>query len=317
MALPDFLVVGAPKAGSTAVHQALVQHPELFLSTPKEPKYFLTGATPPSRAHQRGPGDAHSAREWIWRREHYERLFDAAPPGTMRGESTPFYLWDKAAHVRIRQMVPNVKLIAIIRDPVDRAYSNWTHLWCDGLETEADFVTACRKEPERIAAGYAPFWRYLELGKYGEQFEHLFRVFAREQVHVLRYKDLVDEPAKSIDSICEFLGVTPGMVDSIPHSNPSGWADAGAVNAMLRATVRGGAAAGALLPPRVWRRAHAPLIRALRRNETDRPHLQVEQRRELVGHFREDIGLLEQLLGQPYHDWLSDSGRGTYAVRKS
>jgi hypothetical protein len=317
VALPDFLVIGAPKAGSTAVHEALVQHPQLFLSTPKEPKHFLTDGTRPRRGQQRGPGDAHSAREWIWQRERYERLFADAPAGKLRGESTPFYLWDKAAHRRIHEAVPDVKLIAIIRDPVDRAYSNWTHLWCDGLEYEDDFVTACREEPTRIAAGFAPFWRYLELGKYGEQFEHLFRVFAREQVHVLRYKDLVDEPAKSIDSICEFLGVASGVVDSIPHSNPSGWAGGGAVNSALRGVVRGGAAVGSFLPPTVWRRAHAPLINALRRNKTNRPHLQVEQRRELVGHFRDDIGLLEELLHQRYHDWLSDSGRGTYAVRKS
>ncbi len=69
MALPDFLVIGAPKAGSTALHAALVQHPQLFLSTPKEPKFFLTGGRPPARSAQRGPGDAHSAREWIWRRD--------------------------------------------------------------------------------------------------------------------------------------------------------------------------------------------------------------------------------------------------------
>jgi len=317
MALPDFLVVGAPKAGSTAVHEALVQHPQLFLSTPKEPKFFLTAGTRPRRDQHRGPGDAHSAREWVWQRGRYEQLFDAAPHGSLRGESTPFYLWDRAAHRRIHQLLPNVKLIAIIRDPVDRAYSNWTHLWCDGLEYEEDFVTACREEPTRIAAGYAPFWRYLELGKYGEQFQHLFQVFAREQVHVLRYKDFVDEPAKSIDSICGFLGVEAGLVDTIPHSNPSGWADGGTLNTMLRGVVRGGAAVGSFLPPQAWRRVHAPLIKALRRNKTNRPHLQTEQRRELVGHFRDDIGLLEELLHQPYHDWLSDSGRGTYAVRKS
>src|SRR6478752_4899918 len=127
MALPDFLVVGAPKAGSTAVHEALVQHPQLFLSTPKEPKFFLTAGTRPRRDQHRGPGDAHSAREWVWQRGRYEQLFDAAPHGTLRGESTPFYLWDRAAHRRIHQLLPNVKLIAIIRDPVDRAYSNWTH----------------------------------------------------------------------------------------------------------------------------------------------------------------------------------------------
>src|SRR5437867_68057 len=134
MALPDFFVIGAPKAGSTAVHAALVQHPELFLSSPKEPKYFLLDGRPPQRAQQRGPGDAHSAQEWIWRRDRYEALFAGAPEGTLKGESTPFYLWDKAAHRRLARTVPDAKLIAVIRDPVDRAYSNWTHLRSDGLE---------------------------------------------------------------------------------------------------------------------------------------------------------------------------------------
>jgi hypothetical protein len=317
VALPDFLVIGAPKAGSTAVHEALVRHPGLFLSNPKEPKYFLTGDERPRRQDHRGPGDAHSAREWIWQREKYEQLFDAAPPATLRGESTPFYLWDKAAHRRIRQTVPNAKLIAIIRDPVDRAYSNWTHLWCDGLETNPDFVAACRAEPARIATGYAPFWRYLELGRYGEQFQHLFSVFPREQVHVLRYKEFVDEPAKSIDAICDFLGVETGLVDTIPSSNISGWADDTRVNTLLRRTIRAGAALGAFAPPQVWRRAQRPLVKTLRRDRTHRPHLEVEQRRELVDYFRDDIGLLEQLVGRSFHDWVSDAGRGTYAVRKS
>ena len=83
MTLPDFFVIGAPKAGTTALHAALARHPQLFLSTIKEPKFFLCDGPPP---HEGGPGDAHSYREWIWRRDDYERLFDAAPPGTLRGE---------------------------------------------------------------------------------------------------------------------------------------------------------------------------------------------------------------------------------------
>ena len=61
----------------------------------------------------------------------------------------------------------------MVRDPVDRAYSNWMHLWSDGLEPEADFVTAFGREDERVRAGWAPFWRYRELGRYGEQLAHL------------------------------------------------------------------------------------------------------------------------------------------------
>ena len=73
MALPDFLVIGVPKAGTTALHEALSRHPRLFLTTVKEPKYFLCDGGPPRRAGQRGPGDAHSAQEWIWRRDRYPR----------------------------------------------------------------------------------------------------------------------------------------------------------------------------------------------------------------------------------------------------
>ena len=142
--LPQFVIAGAPKAGTTALHAALATHPGLYLSPVKEPKYYLTDGRPPPRSGQRGPGDAHSAREWIWRREDYLALFDGAPAGTVRGESTPFYLYDRAAQARLAADVPGVKVIVVVRDPVDRAYSNWAHLRADGLEPEADFAAAVR-----------------------------------------------------------------------------------------------------------------------------------------------------------------------------
>ena len=83
MALPDFLVAGVPKAGTTALHAALSQHPGLYMSPIKEPKFFLTDGPPPA---QGGPGDARTYREHVWRRADYEALFDAAPPGVPRGE---------------------------------------------------------------------------------------------------------------------------------------------------------------------------------------------------------------------------------------
>ena len=317
MALPDFLIAGAPKAGSTALHAALVQHPQLFLSTPKEPKFFLTDGRPPSPATQRGPGDAHSAQEWIWQRERYEALFDGAPAGTLRGESTPFYLWDTAAHARIAAAIPDVRLIAVIRDPVDRAYSNWTHLWADGLEPERDFLTACDLEDERVAAGWAPFWRYVGLGRYGEQFASLFDHVDREQVYVVRYRELIDAPARTLDGISTFLGVDPGVVTSIPGSNVTAWAGHGVLNSGLRALVRGGASAGRHVHPKVWRQAQRPLLTALQRGSSHRPRLEVDVRRELVNRVRDDVALLEDLLGRSFQDWLGDSGRGTFAVRSS
>src|ERR1700761_944688 len=108
MALPDFLIAGVPKAGTTALHAALARHPGLYLSPGKEPKFFLTDGPPPTRG---GPGDALTYREHVWRRDQYEALFAAAPPGVPRGEATPFYLYDPAAMGRIRALVPGAKLI--------------------------------------------------------------------------------------------------------------------------------------------------------------------------------------------------------------
>ena len=172
MALPDFLVIGAPKAGTTALHAALAGHPELFMSPVKEPKFFLTDGPPPRRGG--GPGDVQTYREHIWRREDYEALFDAAPPGALRGELTPFYLYDRQAQRRIHALIPGARMIAVLRDPVERAHSNWTHLWSAGLDPIGDFPAACAAEDRRIAAGWAPFWHYTRLGRYGEQLDHLF-----------------------------------------------------------------------------------------------------------------------------------------------
>ena len=189
---PDFLVIGAPKAGTTALHAALAQHPDVFVTSPKEPKYWLCDDAPPPA--WRGPGDKHSQQEWIWRADRYFPLFEPAAAHQVRGESTPFYLWSRGAHRRIGESLPDVRLIAVVRDPVDRAYSNWMHLWSDGLEPEADFATAFERQDERVRAGWAPFWRYRELGMYGEQLAHLHRHVDPEQILVVRYRDLIDEP---------------------------------------------------------------------------------------------------------------------------
>lgn len=131
MALPDFFLAGAPKAGTAALHAALAQHPSLFMSAVKEPKFFLTDGPPPTRG---GPGDVKTYREHVWRQADYEAVFDPAPAGQVRGESTPFYLHNRDAQRRIRALIPDAKLIVVLRDPVERAHSNWAHLCSAGLD---------------------------------------------------------------------------------------------------------------------------------------------------------------------------------------
>src|SRR4051812_19783880 len=110
MPLPDFLIAGVPKAGTTALHAALVRHPGLFLPTVKEPKFFLTDSRPPTAG---GPGDVQTYQEHIWRRADYEALFDPAPPGALKGEATPFYLYDHSSHLRIHALLPYARLILL------------------------------------------------------------------------------------------------------------------------------------------------------------------------------------------------------------
>src|ERR1700689_2185724 len=245
MALPDFLISGAPKAGTTALHVALARHPSLYMSAVKEPKFFLTDGPPPTKG---GPGDVQTYREHVWQRDDYEALFAPAPAGTLRGESTPFYLYDRDAQRRIRALIPDAKLIVILRDPVERAHSNWTHLWSAGLDPVGDFVLACAEEQQRIDAGWADFWHYTALGRYGEQLEHLYTVFPREQVFVFRYRALIEDPAQVLDRICDFLGVPQGVVTEIPRENVTAHPQRSIRHWVLSRALRVSAAASNILP---------------------------------------------------------------------
>jgi hypothetical protein len=311
---PDFLVIGAPKAGTTALHAALAQHPEVFVSDPKEPKYWLCDDAPPPA--WRGPGDAHSQQEWVWRREEYDALFAGAPAGRLRGESTPFYLWSRGAHRRIAESLPQVRMMAVVRDPVDRAYSNWMHLWSDGLEPEPDFERAFALQDRRVAAGWAPFWRYRDLGRYGEQLAHLRALVGTERLLVLRYRELVDDPGSAVDRACRFLGIAEGQVDRIPHDNHRSYVEPGWRSRVFGTAVRVGARLGAYAPPQVWRRASVPVVAQLTgRHEAHRPRLTTEQRERLLPSFADDIELLGRVTGEDFTDWLSTTSRGSFRER--
>jgi hypothetical protein len=312
---PDFFIAGAPKAGTTALHAALATHPELYLSPVKEPKYYLTGGAPPRAADHRGPGDAHSAREWMWDRERYHSLFAGAPPQAVRGESTPFYFYDRRAHARIAADLPAARWLIVVRDPVDRAFSNWVHLRADGLEPEPDFRTAVAREEQRIADGWAPFWHYRGLSRYGQQLRDLYRQVPAEQVLLLRYRELVDDPRQTLDRVSSFLGVTPGVAHTVAPENVKPYVPDGTGYRLLSGLVRSGAALGAHLPAQVWRQASRPLVAALHAQRGPRPKLPVEVRREVLEPLLDDIALLEDLTGQSFDDWRGDTGRGDFRSR--
>ena len=305
MALPDFFVAGVPKAGTTALHTALARHPALFMSAVKEPKFFLTDGPPPADG---GPGDVKTYREHVWRRGDYEALFDGAPPGVRTGESTPFYLYNRDAQRRIRTLIPHARLIVVLRDPIERAHSNWVHMWSAGLDPSGDFLEACAKEEQRVAAGWADFWRYTGLGLYGEQLRHLYTVFPREHVLVFRYRQLLADPLPALDRVCAFLGVRTGLLAELPRENVTAQPHATLRHSLVSIARRASTAFSAMLPGHLGAGTTDRLEHMLQQDAAPRRPLTWEQREALIPTFKADIALLESITGEDFSDWLRPRG---------
>ncbi len=173
MTLPNFLIIGPPKCGTTALYRYLSQHPDVFMPREKEPRFLLSHAVPTYT----GPTDPLYAKRLVTSVTKYEELFASASRERAIGEASTLYLYTPGAEDGIRRHVPGAKLIAILRNPVDRAYSNFLHQRYLGAEPLSDFDEALRAEPARIARGWGPFWHYAELGRYQRQLERFHRVF--------------------------------------------------------------------------------------------------------------------------------------------
>jgi hypothetical protein len=288
LSLPDFLVIGAYKSGSTALHEALRAHPEVFVPAQKGPSFFaFDGVEEPDRPLPPG-----TVRRW----EAYQALFDPAPAGAVRGEVSPEYLANPRAAGRIHERVPDARLVAILRNPVERAFSDYLMYVRDGLEPEADFGRALDAQEERRRAA-DPSGYYVETGFYGRQLRPYFEAFPRERIQVHLFEDFAADPAAVLRSLFTFLGVDPALGEAPERAvNVSGVPR----NALVAAAVRGGRRLAPLLPATVRRRAKATLARGL-----DRPELAPEHRRRLVELYREDVAELERLLERPLDRWLA------------
>jgi hypothetical protein len=165
-------------------------------------------------------------------------------------------------------------------------------------------VKACRLERQRADAGWAPFWRYLDLGRYGEQLQRLYLRFPRDRVLVLRYPQLRDAPAETLDTICGFLGVETGRIADVPAENVTAHASDSWPTRLWSSLLRAGAAIEPYVPPVLWQRAERLLSAQIQREQRPRQPLTPEQRAALIPHFTDDIRLLEELTGGSFADWL-------------
>jgi Sulfotransferase domain len=183
--LPTFLIVGAMRSGTTSLARYLGEHPDVYVAAEKEVHFF----------------DRHWDRGLDWYRER----FAAAGGARAVGEATPAYLYEEPALRRISEVLPDVRLLVVLRNPVDRAYS---HYWLErGLGRErrsfADAVADGSPDPERD---------YLAWSRYLPQLELVTRYVPRGSLLVLLFEDLVEDPRSAFRTACGFLGVDRDFV---------------------------------------------------------------------------------------------------------
>ena len=189
----DFIVPGAQKSGTTALHYFLKRHPQIALPDRQEMHFF-------------------DDEEIFSRPVDYELLhrhFRLIRRGQVAGEVTPSYLYWKPAMERIWNYNPQIKLIVLLRSPADRAFAHWNMQRFKGREP-LDFPDALKEEPRRIAKPLTIESRrfaYVDRGFYSEQLERVFKFFPREQVKIVKFEHFRDRKQKTLDEIFDFLGV--------------------------------------------------------------------------------------------------------------
>lgn len=292
MPLPNFLIIGAGRSGTTSLYQYLRQHPKVFMSRVKEPNYFAFAEGGD------GPGAAWLRSTSITTRREYEALFADAGGARAIGEASARYLISAEAPARIRGVIPEVRLIAILRHPVDRALANYLGHRRDGFEPAASFEAALEDQERRRCEGW-PLGAFVDFGFYSRQLSRYYQLFPRDQLRIHLYEDLVRDAGGLMRDCLAFLEVDSNLMPDFSQRHGR----TGIIrNPLLRWLWRRERVRVALAPwlPRAWRdRGYAWLMRDL-----VRPEMKLETRAHLLGLYREDTLALQDLIGRDLSDWL-------------
>jgi hypothetical protein len=307
MTMPTFLVLGAAKAGTTALYEYLKQHPQVYMSPTKETNFF---ALEGEALDFRGPGDAETINRFSVTSLAADReQFRGVGGEVAIGEASPLYLYSPRAVGRVRQHLPQAKVIAILRHPVERAYSSFLHLVRDGREPVTDFARALECEGARIRAHWEHIWHYTALGFYAAQLQRYYDVFDREQIRVYRYEDLLADPAGLLRDLYAFIGVDTGFVPDLTiRPNASLVPRSRALHTLLMRLRPLQTATGPFLPEGLRTRAFAGLSAWNLR----KPPLRPEIRRRLIDLYRDDIARLQSLTGLRLAHWLTTGPAGPH-----
>jgi len=313
--LPNFFLAGAPKAGTTSLYHYLAQHPQIYMSPVKEPCYFSSEFRAENCAESMRADVERGERElkrylaqpvleyrfggMIGDWDDYRRLFAGVRGEIAIGEATPGYLWSKTAARNIHARIPHAKILCMLRDPAERAFSQYMHGLATGKvrRTFREHIEAnLRNRSEKFSIDY-PF---LEMGMYHEQLQRFLGVFPRENVWIGLYEDYRAAPAQVFESIFRFLGVEAAFAPDTSRRHLEGRIPRrpGAAQILQRHGIW--KAARKLTPQRLL-----PMARRMAFAPRERLSLSVEDRRFLVDYYAGEIRRTAQLTGRDLSAWLA------------
>ncbi len=286
----DFLIIGAQKCGTTWLADMLRRHPQVFIPPEKEMFYF-------NRQFFESPElpNYNHSKPISW----YLAFFQNAAPGQLKGEASPAYLWDPAAPRKIFDFDPSLKLIAVLRDPVERAFSQYLYYIQRGVLGDVSFEQALDMRPDLLSRGL-----------YHQQLQRYYALFPAPQIYVAFYDDLQADAAGFLIGVERFLGVGEHVPEGVEErANVTGRPRFPIINrtlARLRYPLR------KYNPPLIMdflrRSGLAALQERVRLLNTrpleERPQIAPQTAARLRAYFRDDVRALERLTGRDLGKWV-------------
>ena len=227
--MPNFLIVGAAKSGTTSLYAYLKQHPDIFMPEWKELSFFT--------------GDEFTPLHKVKKSRYYYTVFAKVKNESAIGEASTSYLYDKTAAARIKEKLGNIKIIIALRDPVSMSYSLYNHQVRKEGETTDSFEEALAKEDDRFedadfrkkCYGWHANYYYYQRALYYNQVKRYLETFGKENVFIILFEELVGETLGVVQSVYRFLEVDDTFIPKIKIHNPAGgilriprfWEDSG------------------------------------------------------------------------------------------
>ena len=292
MPLPTFIVVGAAKAGTTALYWYLSEHPAVFMSPVKETNFFAYGRDAAGNLLYGDPEVHHFPIRTL---ADYERLFAQSNGAAAVGEASPIYLECPQAADRIGAAIPGVRIIASLRQPVERAYSDYLmHLRHRGEQFDP------ARDLSASAPWAAPDSRWMQVSRYHGQLERYYQAFPRSQIRVVLFDDLRQNALQLVQDVFRFVGVDSQFAPDFDTPHAQGGLPASRMLEGLLTNRAVGSVIRPLLPSGV-----ANWVRRMRvRNLKKAPPLPADLKRELTVPLREDIAGTAALIGRNLDHWL-------------